>query len=46
MTGKVSTETREDVNAGLDAGDLRGHDGTERLVRESSDAYDTHLFDD
>jgi len=46
VTEKVAPETIEEVNAGLEAGDLHDHDGTERLVRESGDAYDTHIFDD
>jgi cellulose synthase/poly-beta-1,6-N-acetylglucosamine synthase-like glycosyltransferase len=46
VTEKVPPETIEEVNASLDAGGLSEHDGTERLVRESSDAYETHLFDD
>jgi len=46
VTEKVPPAVIENVNASLDVGDLSEHDGTERLVRESSDAYDSHLFDD
>ncbi|MFB6308693.1 MAG: glycosyltransferase family 2 protein [Haloarculaceae archaeon] len=46
VTEKVEPETIETVNAGLEEGELAEHDGTERLVRETSDAFDTHLFDD
>lgn len=46
VTEKVPPETIETVNAGLEEGDLRDHDGTERLVRESTDAFDNHIFDD
>ncbi|WP_259517224.1 glycosyltransferase [Halanaeroarchaeum sp. HSR-CO] len=46
VTEKVAPETVETMNAGLDSGALADHDGTERLVRDSADEYDTHLFDD
>jgi hypothetical protein len=42
----VTAEEIERVNAGLEKGDITDHDGTERLVRESSDAYDTYVFND
>lgn len=46
VTEKVTAEEIERVNAGLEKGDITDHDGTERLVRESSDAYDTYVFND
>nr|WP_264475139.1 glycosyltransferase family 2 protein [Salinirubrum litoreum] len=46
VTEKVTAAEIERVNAGLDEGDLAAHEGTGRLVRESNDAYDTHVFDD
>lgn len=46
VTEKVTADTIETVNEGLEEGDLREHEGTERLVRESSDAYHANLFDD
>lgn len=46
VTEKVTGEVIESVNAGLEEGELAEHDGTGRLVRDSSDAFDTHVFDD
>jgi hypothetical protein len=46
VTEKVTAERIERVNAGLDRGDLADHDGTDRLVRESTDAFDDHVFED
>lgn len=46
MTRKVTPETVEAVNDGLAEGDLRDHDGSERLVRESADGFHTGVFDD
>jgi len=46
VTEKVTAETIEAVNQGLDEGDLQTHDGTERLLRESSDEFETSVFDD
>lgn len=46
VTEKVSAETLEQVNAGLEEGDVRNHDGTGRFVRESADDLDDHLFED
>jgi len=46
VTEKVTAETIEEVNQSLEEGELQNHDGTERLLRESSDAYETHIFDD
>lgn len=46
VTEKVAPDTVEAVNEGLDDGDLADHEGTGRLVRQSSNAYDTHIFDD
>jgi len=45
-TENVAPDTVEEVNAGLKSGDLADHDGTERLVRHSSNAYDSNIFDD
>jgi len=46
VTEKIAPETVERVNEGLEAGDLDDRDGRERLVRASSDQFDTHIFDD
>jgi hypothetical protein len=46
VTEKVTADTIETVNQSLDDGELQNHDGTDRLLRESSDQYETHLFDD
>jgi len=46
VTEKVTAETIEEVNQSLEEGELQSHDGTGRLLRESSDDYETHLFDD
>lgn len=46
VTEKVVPDTVEDVNAGLEDGDLADHDGTGRLVRHSSTSYYPYLFDD
>jgi hypothetical protein len=45
VTEKVTAETIERAN-NLEEGELQNHDGTERLLRESSDEFETHLFDD
>jgi hypothetical protein len=46
VTEKVPAAEVERLNAGLDPGDLRDHDGTERLVRESPAEFDPRVFDD
>ncbi len=46
VTEKVTAETIEAANRSLDEGDLRNHDGTKRLLRESSDEFETHVFDE
>ncbi|MFW6003284.1 MAG: glycosyltransferase [Halanaeroarchaeum sp.] len=46
VTEKVTPETIEALNSGLESGALSDHDGTERLTRESPGEYDTHLFED
>nr|WP_256407113.1 hypothetical protein [Haloplanus ruber] len=46
VTEKVTAETIEEVNQSLEEGELQNHDGTERLLRELSDAYETNIFDD
>ena len=46
VTEKVTADRLREVNTGLEPGKLDSHDGTERLVRDSDDDYDTHLFDD
>lgn len=39
VTAKVDPETIERRHVGLESGDLRDHDGTGRLVRESGEAF-------
>ncbi|WP_070364487.1 glycosyltransferase [Halodesulfurarchaeum formicicum] len=46
VTEKVTAATIERVNAGLDAGQLREHEGNERLVRDSDQAFETRIFED
>jgi hypothetical protein len=46
VTEKVPPERVEQVNEGLEEGALQSHDGSERLVRDSAEDFDTHLFDD
>lgn len=46
VTEKVTPETIESVNSGLESGELTDHDGSHRLIRESEDEYDWHLFED
>ncbi|WP_018256711.1 glycosyltransferase family 2 protein [Halomicrobium katesii] len=46
VTEKVPPQTIEEVNQTLDAGDLQRHDGTDRLLRESSSEFETNVFDD
>ena len=46
VTEKVTPDTIEAVNEGLEDGDLDDHDGTGRLVRSSAGQFDTHIFDD
>ncbi|WP_255479186.1 hypothetical protein [Natronomonas sp. LN261] len=41
ITEKVAPETVESVNEGLEDGALTEHDGTERLVRNDADAFDS-----
>ncbi|WP_336337030.1 glycosyltransferase family 2 protein [Haloarcula brevis] len=45
VTEKVTPETIEAVNH-LEEGSLQRHDGTERLLRESGDEFEMHVFDD
>jgi len=45
VTEKVTAETIEDANR-LDDGTLADHDGTDRLLRESDDEFETGLFSD
>ncbi|MFW5919024.1 MAG: glycosyltransferase family 2 protein [Halanaeroarchaeum sp.] len=44
VTEKVDAGRIEAVNAGLEAGELASHDGTERLVRESDAEFEDELF--
>lgn len=46
VTEKVTAETIEEMNQSLDEGDLRNHDGTGRLLRNSNAEFETHVFDD
>ena len=46
VTEKVTAETVEEVNESLAEGDIQDHDGTERLLRESNDEFETQVFDE
>jgi len=46
VTKKVTAETVEEVNESLAEGDIQDHDGTERLLRESNDEFETQVFDE
>ncbi|MFP4529919.1 MAG: glycosyltransferase [Halodesulfurarchaeum sp.] len=46
VTEKVAPKTIEAVNDGLEAGDLSAHDGEGRLVRDTTEEYETDLFGD
>lgn len=46
VTEKVTPETIEAENEELEPGALSNHDGTDRLIRNSAEEFDTHLFED
>ncbi|MDZ7850428.1 MAG: glycosyltransferase family 2 protein [Halodesulfurarchaeum sp.] len=46
VTEKVTPETIEAANDALQEGDLSAHDGRGRLVRDTSEEYETDLFGD
>ncbi|AAV48240.1 unknown [Haloarcula marismortui ATCC 43049] len=46
VTTKVAPETIEEVNPELSEGAIAAHDGEDRLVRDSTDEFDTELFKD
>ncbi|WP_251341238.1 glycosyltransferase family 2 protein [Haloplanus halophilus] len=46
VTEKVAPATIERVNAGLEEGAIADHDGSERLIRGSPEAFEWTVFDD
>ncbi len=46
VTEKVTGDRIERVNDGLEDGELRRHDGTGRLLRDSPRGFETGVFDD
>nr|WP_245810863.1 hypothetical protein [Halorubrum halodurans] len=46
VTEKVTPETVESVHETMDEGALSGHDGAERLTRDSDEEFTFNVFDD